>query len=178
MCTGWWTEDAHLSSRLRESAKYGLLTNGWDDTNRFSEKPWYRRQVVGETSSLSLNHCQSILPHLDKHAWFRCYRTTSDPADRLLWTTSALISWRPLADRLVLIANAYAWLVRVPAVNVSRVSLLLVVNLRFTPRSPKGSVHKLLSTKSRQKDSRWKCLWSKMCKASRYWPCERVNDSR
>ena len=56
------------------------------------------------------------------------------------------------AIRLVLIAIACAWQVRVLAVNVSRISLLLVVNLRFTPRSSKGSVHKLLSTKSRQKD--------------------------
>jgi len=55
---------------------------------------------------------------------------------------------------LVLIAIACAWQVRVLAVNVSRISLLLVVNLWFTPRSSKGLVHKLLSTKSRQKDFR------------------------
>ena len=68
--------------------------------------------------------------------------------------------------RLVLIAIACAWQVRVLAVNVSRTSLLRGVNRRFTTSSIKGSVHKLLSTKSRQKDFRWKCLWSKMLECS------------
>ena len=49
---------------------------------------------------------------------------------------------------LVLIAIACTWQIQFLAGIVSIISLLLVMNLQFTPRSPKFSVHKLLLIKN------------------------------
>ena len=86
------------------------------------------------------HHCQGT-DHVTKST--TCIRWDISKV-RILMIRLEQIPWLIL----VLIAIAYTWQIQFLAGIVSIIGLLLVMNLQFTPRSPKFSVHKLLLIKN------------------------------